>query len=74
MSSLIRPDYPEDSQQEELLVYKIKWLMVFRIVLVTILLGSAIIIQFNVAKSRPLDLLYLLIIFSYVITVREYFK
>lgn len=69
MSSLIRPDYPEDSQQEELLVYKIKWLMVFRIVLVTILLGSAIIIQFNLAKSRPLDLLYLLIIFSYVFTV-----
>lgn len=59
---------PEDARQEDLLIYKVKWLVIFRIVLVTILLGSALIIQFKVNRSRPLDVLYIFIIFSYVFT------
>ena len=62
-------DYPEDAQSGSVLIYKIKWLMLFRVVLVTILLGSALIIQINVNKTRPLDFLYLLIIASYVFTL-----
>ncbi len=68
MSSLIHQEYPEDTQQEEILLYKIKWLMVFRIALVTILLGSAIILQLNISKSRTLDFLYIFIILSYAFT------
>ena len=64
MSSLIHQEYPEDTQQEEILLYKIKWLMIFRIVLVTLLLGSAIIIQLSVPKSHTLDFLYIFIILS----------
>jgi len=62
-------DYPEDAQHQSVLVYKIKWLMLFRVVLVTILLGSALILQIKLQKTRPLELLYLLIIVSYVFTV-----
>ena len=68
MSLSLYSDYPEDSQQWEILLYKIKWLMIFRIVIVTILLGSALIIQLNVATSRPLELLYIFIILSYAFT------
>ncbi len=68
MSSLIHQEYPEDTQQEEILLYKIKWLMIFRIVLVTLLLGSAIIIQLSVPKSHTLDFLYIFIILSYSFT------
>jgi len=68
MSSLIHQEYPEDTQQDEILLYKIKWLMIFRIVLVTILLGSAIILQLNIPKSRTLDFLYIFIILSYTFT------
>lgn len=68
MSSLIHQEYPEDTQQEEILLYKIKWLMIFRIVLVTLLLGSAIIIQLSIPKSRTLDFLYIFIILSYSFT------
>ena len=68
MSLYLYSDYPEDSQQWEILLYKIKWLMIFRIVIVTILLGSALIIQLNVTTSRPLELLYIFIILSYAFT------
>jgi len=60
--------YPEDPQQRSILVYKIKWLMIFRVVVVTVLLGSALIIQVRVHRTRPLELLYLFIILSYVFT------
>ena len=63
-----KSEHPEDTQQKEILLYKIKWLVIFRIVLVTILLGSALIIQLNVHTSRRLELLYLFIILSYVFT------
>lgn len=68
MSFFTRPDISEDSQYTSILVYKIKWLMIFRIVLVTLLLGSALIIQVRETKTRPLELLYFLIIVSYVFT------
>ncbi len=68
MPSFTSPDYPEDAQNKSILVYKIKWLMIFRIVLVTILLGSALIIQVKIQKTRPLELLYLFIILSYIFT------
>lgn len=68
MSSLIHQEYPEDTQQEEILLYKIKWLMVFRIVLVTILLGSTIIVQLSIPQSPTLDFLYIFIILSYTFT------
>ena len=68
MSFFTNLDYPEDAQHQSVLVYKIKWLMLFRVVLVTILLGSALILQIKVQKTRPLDLLYLLIIVSYIFT------
>ena len=58
----------EENEQKEILLYRIKWLVIFRIVLVTILLGSALIIQFNASTSRPLQLLYLFIILSYIFT------
>lgn len=61
-------DISEDSQEISSLVYKIKWLMISRIVLVTILLGSALIIQLRFTKTRPLEILYALIILSYVFT------
>ena len=67
----IYSDYPEDSQQRESLLNKIKWLMIFRVVVVTILLGSALIIQWNVMQARrplELELLYILIIMSYAFT------
>jgi len=68
MSLLIHQDISEDHQYTSGLIYKIKWLMIFRVVLVTILLGSALIIQIRATKTPPLDLLYLLIITSYVFT------
>lgn len=68
MSLLTRLDYPEDSQQHEVLLYKIKWLVIFRVILVTLLLGSALIIQLNVTTSPRLELLYFFIILSYVFT------
>lgn len=68
MSFLTSPEYSEDSQQQEVLLYKIKWLVIFRIILVTLLLGSALIIQLNVTTSRRLELLYFFIILSYVFT------
>jgi len=68
MSAFIFPHNPEDMQHKEILVYRIKWLVIFRIVLVTLLLGSALIIQFNASTSRPLELLYVFIIVSYVFT------
>lgn len=68
MSFFTQPDISEDSQYSSILVYKIKWLMIFRVVLVTLLLGSALIIQLRVSKTRPLELLYFLIIISYVFT------
>lgn len=68
MSLLIHQESTEDHQNTSVLIYKIKWLMIFRVLLVTILLGSALIIQIRVTKTRPLDLLYLLIIASYVFT------
>ena len=61
-------DYPEDERQGDSLLNKIKWLMIFRIVVVTILLGSGLIIQWNVIQSRPLELLYIFIILSYAFT------
>jgi two-component system sensor histidine kinase PilS (NtrC family) len=67
-------DYPEDAQHDSILVYKIQWLMIFRIVLVTILLGSALIIQDRTSRTRPLDLLYVFIIVSYIFTaITAYF-
>jgi two-component system sensor histidine kinase PilS (NtrC family) len=68
MSFFTKPDFSEDAQYTSILVYKIKWLMIFRVVLVTILLGSALIIQIRITRSRPLELLYLFIIASYVFT------
>ncbi len=68
MSFLTSPEYPEDSQQQEILFYKIKWLVIFRIILVTLLLGSGLVIQLNVTTSRRLELLYFFIILSYVFT------
>ncbi len=68
MSFLTGADYPEDTQQRELLLYKIKWLVIFRIVVVTILLGSAIVIQLNINASHKLDLLYFFIVLSYIFT------
>ena len=68
MFQLTSSEYEEDVEQQSVLFYKIKWLMIFRIIVVTILLGSALIIQLNVQKTRPLDLLYGLIIASYVFT------
>ncbi len=68
MSFLTHPHYPEDSRQHEVLLYKLKWLVIFRILVVTILLGSAIVIQLNLNISRQLNLLYFLIILSYVFT------
>jgi two-component system sensor histidine kinase PilS (NtrC family) len=68
MSLLIHQESSEDHQNASVLIYKIKWLMIFRVLLVTILLGSALIIQLRVTKTRPLDLLYILIIASYVFT------
>jgi two-component system sensor histidine kinase PilS (NtrC family) len=69
MSFFTKPEeYPDSAQQREIFLYRIKWLVIFRIVLVTILLGSALIIQLNLNKSRPLELLYLFIILSYVFT------
>lgn len=68
MSLLIHQETAEDRQSISALIYKIKWLMIFRIVLVTILLGSALVIQIRDAKTRPLDILYVLIIASYVFT------
>ncbi|PID59134.1 hypothetical protein CSB45_01650 [candidate division KSB3 bacterium] len=64
----IYSDYPEDSLQRDSLLNKIKWLMIFRIVVVTILLGSGLTIQWNVLQSRPLELLYIFIILSYAFT------
>ncbi len=67
----IYSDYPEDSQQWDSLLNKIKWLMIFRIVVVTTLLGSALIIQWNVMQTRrplELELLYIFIILSYAFT------
>ena len=67
----IYSDYPEDSQQWDGLLNKIKWLMIFRIVVVTILLGSALIIQWNSMQTRrplELELLYIFIIISYAFT------
>lgn len=69
MSFFSRQGIPEENQDQSVLVYKLKWLMIFRVVLVTILLGSALIIQFRVTKTRPLEILYSLIIASYVFTV-----
>ena len=69
MSVLIHQDNSEDTQYTSSLVYKLKWLMIFRVILVTILLGSALIIQIRETKTRPLELLYLLIIVSYVFTI-----
>lgn len=68
MSAFVFPHNPEDMQHKEILVYRLKWLVIFRIVLVTLLLGSALIIQFNASTSRPLELLYVFIIVSYVFT------
>ena len=68
MSLLIHQDTTEDHQNRSVLTYKIKWLMIFRVVLVTILLGSALLIQARESKTHPLDLLYLLIIVSYIFT------
>ncbi|MBD3305770.1 hypothetical protein GF339_05255, partial [candidate division KSB3 bacterium] len=66
------PDHPEQpyTPEDAILLDKIKWLVIFRIVLVTLLLGFALIIQFRISRaSRPLDLLYLLIILSYLFTI-----
>lgn len=68
MSFFTKSDFSEDAQYTSILVYKIKWLMIFRIILVTILLGSAIIIQIRVTKTRSLEFLYLVIIASYIFT------
>ncbi len=68
MSAFVFPHNPEEMQQKEILIYRLKWLVIFRIVLVTLLLGSALAIQFNASTSRPLELLYVFIILSYVFT------
>ena len=66
--------YAEDTQQNSILVYKLKWLMILRIVLVTILLGSALIAEGRASRTRPLDLLYTVIIASYIFTaITAYF-
>ncbi len=54
MSAFVFPHNPEEMQQK-ILIYRLKWLVIFRIVLVTLLLGSALAINLLPAP-RPLEL------------------